>query len=231
MTSRRRWLVGGAVGAALVLAAGVAAVGAQSGDDGGGSSFLDRVAAKLGIDTPRLEQAIDDARNDQIDQAVQDGDLTEEQAQRLRDRLEGLPGDAPFGGPFGGPGGGFGSKFRHRPDGDLKFGFFPPGLRPGQSREALATFVGITTDQLNAQLAADGATLATVAEANGKSRDDLKAFIRGEAESALNEAVDGGRLTRERADALLQRLDEHIDRLIDADWGMGRFHFKFGPDG
>jgi hypothetical protein len=231
MKSRRRWIVGGAVGAALVLAAGVAAVGAQSGDDdGNGTSFLDRVAAKLGIDTPRLEQAIDDARNDQINEAVENGDLTEEQAERLRERLEELPGDAPFGGMFGGHGGGFGFKFRHGPGGDFKFDFFAPGLHLGQSREELATFLGITTDELAEEMRADGATLATVAEAHGKSRDDLKAFIRGEAESALNDAVDNGILTRERADALLQRLGEHVDRLIDGQWGMGRFHFRFGRD-
>ena len=40
--------------------------------------------------------------------------------------------------------------------------------------QKFADFLGITLDQLKAELQADGATIANVAEAHGKSRDQLK---------------------------------------------------------
>jgi uncharacterized protein YidB (DUF937 family) len=87
---KRRWILA-AAGAAVAIGVGVGAVMAQTGSDAAGTSFLDRVAQKLGIDTPKLEQAISDARSDEIDQAVTDGDLTQEQAEALRQRLESAP--------------------------------------------------------------------------------------------------------------------------------------------
>ncbi len=47
----------------------------------------------------------------------------------------------------------------------------------GVEESQLADFLGISQDQFRAELQADGATVATVAEAHGKSQDDLKAFL------------------------------------------------------
>lgn len=217
----RRWMVGiGATAAVAVLAAGALAAGAQQQD--GGTTFLDRVAAKLGIDTPKLEQAIKDTRAEDIDQAVADGKLTQEQADELKQRLQDMPLDGPG---FGGRGGfgerGFGMKFEGGP-GHFRFGLFGPGLNMEEAQQKLADFLGITTDELKTEIQADGATLATVAEAHGKSRDDLKAFIRGEAQTALSQAVADGHLTQEQADTMLARLDEHIDEMIDHELFGGR---------
>jgi len=212
----KKWLL---AAAAALTAAGVGAgvVMAQSGDEGGTASFLDRVAQKLGIETPKLEQALTDARSDEIDQAVTDGDLTQEQADRLKTRLDAMP-DGAFGGGFG-----FGT---HGPDKALGFGGRHHGLGLGAAPEKLAGFLGITVNQLGVELRATDATLANVAEAHGKSREELKAFIEGEAKTKLGEAVAVGDLTQERADEVLTKLGERLDNMIDQALPAFGKHFR-----
>jgi len=230
----KKWLAGAALGAVLALAVGVA----MAGEDGtAGPSFLDRVAEKLGIGTDELEQAIRDARSDEIDAAVERGDLTPEEAERLKERLDEIPGDAPFGpGPkrhkedfgfwFGGPPRGGG----HKP-------FLAPALGLFQAGERIAEFLGISEEQLREELAAEGATLATVAEAHGKSRDELKAFLEGEARARLDELVADGHIEQAAADKMLERFREHLDAVIDAEMPpfigpvLRGFRWHHGHDG
>lgn len=224
---KRRWMLGIAATATVTaLALGAIAAGAQT-QEGDGTSFLDRVAARLGIGSSELEQAIKDTRAGDIDQAVADGKLTQERADELKQRLDELPLDGPGWG-FG-HGKGFGMELRGGPDHD-KFGLAGPGFAMGEAKQKLAGFLGITTDELRTELRADGATLATVAEAHGKSRDELKTFIREDAEARLTQAVTDAGLTQERADAVLARLDEHLDTMIDhgLPGGPGFRHFRGG---
>jgi polyhydroxyalkanoate synthesis regulator phasin len=96
-----------------------------------GSSIAD-VAEEHGVEPSAVVDAIVAAGNERIDQAVADGDLTEEQAAALRDRLaEGaerfVNATPPFGGPppwAGGPGGPFGGP--GGPGGPGGFGGPPP---------------------------------------------------------------------------------------------------------
>src|SRR5262249_17590886 len=159
--------------------------------------FLDRVAQKLGIETPKLQQAITDTRNEDIDAAVQNGDLTQKQADALKQRAQNIPG-------FGFKA--FGEKHLAGPKafgfaGPKGFGFaFGFGLGMAEADQKLADFLGITTDQLHTELHAKNATLANVAAAHGKTRDDLKAFISSTAKAALDAAVANQDLTQKRAD-------------------------------
>ncbi len=219
---KKRWLLAAAV-ALATAGVGAGVVMAQSGAEGSGASFLDRVAQKLGIDTPKLEQALTDARSDEIDQAVTDGDLTQDQADRLKARLDELPEGA-FGGSFG--------RWRHG-------GFHGErrGPGPGAIHEKLAGFLGVSVEQLGGELRAGNATLTSVADAHGKSRDELKTFIEGETKTKLDEAVAAGNLTQERADEILAKLVERLDDMIDRDlpafgkrFGGERFH-PFEGDG
>ncbi len=79
-----------AVAAVLVLALGAvvisgAATSAQEGD-GPLGSFLSKVAEKLGVSEDELKDAFDEARDETIDEAVAEGRLSEEQAERLKER-------------------------------------------------------------------------------------------------------------------------------------------------
>jgi hypothetical protein len=172
----KKWILAFA-GVAAVIAIGAGAVMAQTPQAGSGTSFWDRVAQKLGIDTSKLTDAVKSARTDQIDEAVQNGDLTQKQADDLKQRLDQMPD--------GGPGFPGGPKHGGFPLMDGRgFGFGFP-----DAAGKLADFLGISQDQLKTELQADNATLATVAEAHGKSRDDLKAFIRDNAKAKLDEAT------------------------------------------
>jgi hypothetical protein len=226
------------------------AVGVSFAQDGGdtGQSFLDRVAAKLGVGSDQLEQAVRDARSDEIDEAVERGDLTQEQADRLKEHLDELPDgglgrpgrafgrDFNFkGGPFGlgllcaGDGGGPSFQFGFRSDMDGARAEFAFGL-PCAGDE-LAEFLGIDADQLRDELSAEGATLATVAEAHGKSRDELKAFLLSEIASRLDQAVSDGHLTRENADSIREKLEGSVDSLIDGSLSGAGFGFELHHGG
>ena len=102
---------------------------------------------------------------------MKNGDLTQKHEDAalamLNDNLDKL-----IDGNFG-PGGPEGFGAHGGPKG------FGPGLAWGwrMAPQKFADFLGITLDQLKTELQADGATIANVAEAHGKSRDQLKTFI------------------------------------------------------
>jgi hypothetical protein len=213
--------------AGLVVAGGGAAI-AASQTDSPASSFLDSVAKHLGISSQELEDATKAAAIDQVEQALADGRITQEQADELKSRIEsgegpgllgpGFVGPGLFGfrdhGPEGGPGGGH------------HFFFFGDKLTPA------AEYLGLTEAELREQLA-DGKSLAAVAEAEGKSVDGLKEAILAGAKSALDNAVADERLTQEQAGSIYERLQSSIDELVNGTFpgpppGRGGFG---GPPG
>ncbi|TAK67425.1 MAG: hypothetical protein EPO22_02930 [Dehalococcoidia bacterium] len=215
----KKWILA-VVAVAAIAVIGAGAVMAQTPGTGSGKTFLDRVAEKLGIDTPKLQNAIKDARTDQIDEAVQNGDLTQKQADALKQKLDQMPPDK----------GDFGFGFGHmKGPGPLGKGF---GFDLNGAADKLAGFLGISQDQLRTELSAGNASLASVAQAHGKSRDDLKTFIKDTAKSALDGAVKNGDLTQKQEDNALSTLDAHLDQLIDGKFfgGMGK-GFPFGGHG
>lgn len=212
MTHRISKRVAGLAAGLLVLVGAGAAV-AASGT--GSDDFLADVAKRLGVTQDALEDAIVGAREAQLDKAVADGALTEEQAKRLKERLE--SGD--LGPGFGGPG------FGHRGFGHPGFGHHGFG-----GLDAAATYLGLTDAELRAALM-EGKSLADVAKEQGKSVDGLKAAISKAHEERLAEAVKDGRLTQAQADSLADRLDEVVDDLVErtpGERGMGPAERGFG---
>ena len=57
--------------------------------------------------------------------------------------------------------------------------------------------------------------MAQVAEAQGISADDLKAHLLQEITDHVNQAVENGRITQERADEMLANAAERIDDMIN----------------
>lgn len=218
MNNVRKWWIAAAAAVAATAAIGVgASVMAQTPVPGTdtGKSMVDRVAEKLGISSDELSVAIESSAFEAIDERVAAGQLTQEQADALKERIAELPDDAligPAGHGFGG----------HGPGGHVMRIFIAEGL---------ADFLGITQQQLRTELQAEGATLASVAEAHGKSRDELKTFITGEFEAKLAERVAAGDLTEADADERLAEHSERIDAMIDGEFpGHGGRHFG-GPMG
>jgi polyhydroxyalkanoate synthesis regulator phasin len=230
LNGRRRWLALGALAAVLALGGGVAVAAAGAGDDG----FLAGVAKRLGISEDKLSDAIRDESIARIDEAVQDGDLTEEQGKRLKERFRSGEPLGPLGPNLAKPGFGFG--------GERGLGRIFDAA--GDQLEAAADYLGLTRDELFEQLS-EGDSLADIAKEQDKSVDGLKTALRNALKKDVDEAVADGDLTREQADELYDKLAGGIDRLVEVglpkffgrglDFGFEKggfgFSFGFGPGG
>ena len=174
------------------------------------SDLLPRLAENLGISPEELTATIQQTQLELVAERVAAGDLTEEQAARIRERIE--SGEGPL---FGG---GHGQKRGHD--------------RGRYVVQEVAEFLGLTPqDVVSAKQA--GQSLAQIAEANGVSAEELAAFFMSKIEAHVADALAAGKIDQARADEVLQNAPEHIDRLINhsrtpGEDGLGRFQqFRF----
>jgi hypothetical protein len=197
-----------------LLAGGTgAAIAAVTKDDGkkAEDAILNDAAKRLNVTPDKLREALSAAEEAQLDQAVKDGELTQKQADAIKERRKQsgrvLGGRGPFGpGGHGGPGfgrGGPGPGFA--PHGAKRSGIFPD----------LPKALGITRAQLREQLQ-DGKSIAHIAKAQGKTLDDVRASLKADAKTRADKAVADGDLTQKQADELLSHLDDALAHLGDA---------------
>ncbi|MBI3977208.1 MAG: hypothetical protein HY331_03390 [Chloroflexi bacterium] len=207
---RDRW-VGLAAGAAVVVAALALLVGSAFAEpptpgatpnakqDRGryAQVFLSKLAGILGVDEAKLKDSIKQAASQTVDQAVQDGELTQEQATKLKERIQKAePGALGFGhfGLRGGPH----ARGPHR----------GPAAIAALGRDvhnAIAQKLGMTADQLHQELRS-GKTLDQIAQEKGVTKQDLGQAAADAAKPKLDEAVKNGRITQQQADQILQQL-------------------------
>ena len=93
MTRRSTLVIAAGVGSLVLLVAGLGAAGAIAASRALSSSdeskaVIDDAAAQLGIEPSALSEALKQALENRIDEAVEQGRLTEEQAERMKERLE-----------------------------------------------------------------------------------------------------------------------------------------------
>jgi polyhydroxyalkanoate synthesis regulator phasin len=181
------------IAAALALAVVGVGAGFAQQDNGAADTFLSKVAAKLGIGEDKLKTAVDEAYSETIDEQVAGGQLTQDQADRLKERGFQL---APMFGPRGG--------------------------RMGDAHlmESAATVLGISADDLMTQLR-DGKSLADVAEAQGISVDKLKTDLLAQVKTELGTLVSDGKITQSQADDVYSRTESNIDTIINATGPFG----------
>lgn len=169
--------------------------------------FLDKLAGALGIQRSALDSAIKTAANGTVDQELQQGNLTQEQAARLRERID----QGRFFGSFGGGHRGGGR-------GDIA------GVRQAMIDAAAAT-LGITADTFKTELRS-GKTMATLAQEHNTTEQAVVDAALAAAKTRLDAAVTAGTLTREQADAAYARLQQAGASIFNAGHGKGR-----GPGG
>ncbi|HZQ99877.1 MAG TPA: hypothetical protein VFC93_13800 [Chloroflexota bacterium] len=201
-------LAGGVAAVVLTAAIGGAAAFAQSTPTANptaaaqqraqeAQAFLSDFASKLGKSPTDVLAAFKQAEKDQVASAVQAGRLTQQQADQVNQRI-----DQQQGIPFGGPG--FGER-GHGPGG--------PGFGPGGD-QALATWLGVQPADLMTALRSNQ-SLAQIAQAHGKSRDDLKQFLVQQEKARLDQAVQAGKLTQDQENQRLSDLSSRLDQMID----------------
>jgi uncharacterized protein YidB (DUF937 family) len=202
----------GVVGLAAVGAIAIAAVGmggsasAQTpSDDTDTSSFREQyreaLAGQLGISVDELTNAQAAARDKVIDDAVTAGKLTQDQADKLK--------SMDFGQDWGA---GMGAKVRN-----AIVSVF----------QTAADVLHLPVDQVRDRIA-NGESLADIAQSQNIDEATLKSDLVTALTDKINQAVTDGKLSQARASALLDHLDEVVDRAIHADRPFeGRF--RFGP--
>ena len=95
---------------------------------------------------------------------------------------------------------------------EFAIGFEEAG--PGGPPAAIASYLGLTEDQLRGQLES-GKTLAQVASAQGKSVSGLEEVIYADAKAHLDEAVTNGKLTPDQEQTMLAELKSHLDEIVN----------------
>jgi hypothetical protein len=163
----------------------------------GTPSLVDDVAARLGVTPDKLRAAFKAALTARIDAAVAAGKLTPSQAAMLKERIA------------AGPGLGLGARkaFAQRQKA------FRDRIANAKGKAPVATYLGLTREQLRNELRS-GTSLAQIAKERGKSVDGLVAAMLAPAKARLAKAVENGRLTKTRADAILARLTEGANKLV-----------------
>lgn len=184
-------VVGVGVAAALVVSgAALAAPGDQQGGDVGqyADFFVTRLAALLKVDKDTLVSSMKQAATATVDQAEAHGDLSPNQAERLRQQITS-------------------GEFPAIRDGMLPKGRMYGVLMPSRQAiaDALAQQLGITTDELYRALRS-GKTLHRIGQEHGVTDEELKAAILAVVEPKLQAAVQRGDLSPKQAD----RITEHI---------------------
>lgn len=195
--------------AAAVVAGSAGAIAATSQDKGkqAEQAVLDDAAKRLNVAPSELRDALAKAQDAQLDQAVKDGTLTQQQADAIKARRK------QDGRVLGGGGRGFGHH----------------GGGPGALIDPAAKALGLSRQELVTRLRS-GKTLADIAKTESKDLADVKAAVKKAATEQLDAAVKAGRLTDAQRDAEVAELDEHFDRFAEGR-GPGRFGRGHGDRG
>jgi hypothetical protein len=92
-------------------------------------------------------------------------------------------------------------------------------LEGGNPLDSMAEFLGVSVEQLEADLMTTGATQAGVAALYGKSREELTQFLIGRNREGLEQAVEEGAIEQDMADSLHEAFVENVDATLDATGG------------
>jgi len=181
--------------------------------------FMDALASELGLTRDALVTAGKSAANAAVDAAVEAGDLSEERAQAIRDRI----GEADGSG-CAWLGHGFARGFGH---GTAR------GFVGGDVLEAAADALAIESSELIDRLG-EAESLEALSAEQDVAYDEVKASVLAAVGADLDAAVADG-LAQERADAAIQRITAWLEGGGQFDgFGRGQFgpgHGGFGPWG
>lgn len=191
-----------ALAGALVAGGTGAAIAAVTKDDGehAEQELLADAAKRLDVTPQKLRDALTAAQDAQLDEAVKDGKLTQEQAGAMKAARK---QSGRLLGPLRGP-------RLHKP--------FAPGrgragrhLRHGLLAD-VAKALGTTQAKLMDALR-DGTSLAEIAKDNDTSVAAVRAAVRSAVKTRLDKAVKDGDLTQEQADTMLDRVGDRLEAI------------------
>jgi hypothetical protein len=179
--------------------------------------FLATFAGELDTDEAALEAAWRNAANAAIDAAVEAGDLDADRAAAIKENL--AEADLNMCRILAG-----------RPG--MVWKQMGEGARHSFVRDlttAAAEALGMEPADVVAAFK-DGTSLEELAGEQDVAYDDVKAAVLADAQTDLDAAVEEGRISQERADAVYERLESWLNEGGEPPaWGRGRGHRPFGP--
>ena len=158
-----------------------------------GGQTLAEVAEENGVSQDELVSQLTDRANERIDQAVQDGRLTQAEADEKRATLsediqERVTSDAPL----------------------------QRGERGGRSLETAARVIGVDETTVRAELRS-GQSLAEIAQDNGVEPASVVDAIADEKTERIQQAVADDRLTQAEADEKLAQLEDRVEARVNGE--------------
>lgn len=160
-------------------------------------TFMDAFAGELGASRRELVAAAQAAGNSTLDTAVEAGDVSEERAEAVRERIA----------EYDGSGCGWFGKARA-----FHHGFgrgLTGGIVRGNVLEAAADAFGIESAELIGEMR-DAGSLSALAEEQGASYDEVRASILAAVQADVDAAVAEG-MAQQRADTVMERLTRWLN--------------------
>ncbi|MHB8916689.1 MAG: DUF2680 domain-containing protein [Desulfocucumaceae bacterium] len=158
--------------------------------------FAAKLAANLGMDQDKVVAALDATKKQMLDEAVQQGRITQEQADKMA------------AGKNVGPGmfGGFNGKMHDRKQGFKDF---------GRNNGDMAKILGITEDELKSELQS-GKKMQQILADHGVTAEQFHQQMLEIKKEALSKAVSEGKLTQEQYDKMIQRMGQRFNNPAQA---------------
>lgn len=150
---------------------------------------LDALLAEQEMDRETFEANLKVAAIARINQKVEDGDLTQERADAMIERIEN--------GEFRMKGRGIGKGRGHGHHGKR-------GM--GQQADVVAEALGLTVEDLRAARE-EGKTLADLLEEQGLDEETLQANLKAGAIAKVNQLLEDGEITQEKADKWIEKIE------------------------
>jgi polyhydroxyalkanoate synthesis regulator phasin len=196
-----RWVVVSAAGVAALII-GVAAVEAAPSPSASpttsknyAQTFVDKLAGILHLTPAATQDALKQAQLQTVDQMLKDGQITQQQADAMKARINAGQGLGATGG-FGRRGGGFGG---FKGNGALMRSLTTAELN------AAASALHMSTADLQSALRS-GKSLSALETQQKVSDSAVKAAMKNAAKGVLDNAVKAGTITQAQADAILSRV-------------------------
>ena len=195
MPRNKKLIIAAPLAAVAALAIGAVALAASpspspSPRDAPGQIFVQKLAGILHLSPSQTSDDLKQAELQTIDQMVKDGQLTQAQANRIKQRIQSGKGTGPF---FGFPRGGrFGN------------GALATSLRTSELN-AVAGALGMSPSDLQTQLRS-GKTIADLEQSKGVTDTAVRTAAHDAAKKVLDPAVKDGTITQSQEDKILQRI-------------------------
>jgi hypothetical protein len=182
--------------------------GIRAGVDG----FLNALAQNLGIDRSTLDTALKTTAKQQVDQAVAAGKLTQDQADRIKQRIDSGQGPLGLGAGFG--------HFAGRGSEGSEGNRSAMGACGSAMQQAVSSTLGVSASELQ-QDRRSGESITQIAQDHGTTVQSLQSAVATAAKGCLDAQVQAGKLTADQEQRILQRIQNGSGFFGGASGGRG----------